>query len=403
MEKEILGSNMSMQKTANANRIHIGIFGKVNSGKSTLLNAITKQEVAIVSSLAGTTTDPIYKAIELHEIGPVVFMDTAGFDDATSLQEKRLLKTKEAFQKSDIAIFVVNAKPLMEEKKWIHACKEKGIPYLIVYNKQEEEDSLQQELESELKETLLCVNAKKQQGIETILEALSLLAKERGQEVSITGNLCQAKDHVVLVMPQDIQAPKGRLILAQVQTLRELLDKQCIVTCCTPETLQDTLDNVRKEPQLIICDSQVFKQVYEVKPQTTLLTSFSVLFAHYKGDINVFKEGVKALDTLHNKSRVLIAEACTHAPVNEDIGRVKIPALLRKRYGEAMQIDVVSGNDFPSDLQNYDLIIHCGACMFNRQYVLTRIEQALQANIPITNYGICLAYLQGILDTIVNP
>lgn len=401
-EKGILGSSMSIQKTPNANRIHIGIFGKVNSGKSTLLNAIIDQEVAIVSDVKGTTTDPIYKAYELHGVGPVVFIDTAGFHDETSLHKKRLQKTQEAFLKSDVVILVVKQLPLEEELLWIKQCQQKGTPYLIVYN-EAVASSLSLEEQSILGNDIVVVNAYKKQHIDTLKEKLCALIEPQKNSTTITESLCKANDVVLLVMPQDIQAPKGRLILPQVQTIRELLDKQCMVVSCTQDTYLSSLHNLKTYPHLIICDSQVFSYVYEHKPEESLLTSFSILFAHYKGDIKTFMEGAKALSKLTATSKVLIAEACSHSPLNEDIGRVKIPQLLHKKISEEIQIDFVNGNDFPDNIEEYDLIIHCGACMFNRQYVLSRIALAKQVKVPITNYGICIAYLQGILPYIVTP
>ena len=395
---------MSFNETPNAVRLHIGIFGKRNSGKSTLLNTITGQKISTVSPIAGTTTDPVIKAMELHGLGPVVFYDTAGFDDEGELGALRVEKTKEIIQKTDMAILVFRDPDISWEMEWYDALKEKKIPVLCIWNKDNRdraqvEKSLQQ-IKHKIGNDVLVLDAARDQITETIRQALiRLLPCELTQE-TITGHMVSPHDLVLLVMPQDIQAPKGRLILPQVQTIRDLLDHKCIVQSCTSDTLDAALSTLAKPPKLIITDSQVFPLVYEKKPKESLLTSFSVLFAKYKGDIQYFIESAKAIDTLHSNSRVLIAEACTHAPLTEDIGRVKIPAMLKKRYGDGLQIEIVSGTDFPKDVKKYDLIIHCGACMFNKKYVLSRVEQAKQEGVPMTNYGIAIAYIKKILDHI---
>lgn len=395
---------MSLNETPNAVRLHIGIFGKRNSGKSTLLNTITGQKISTVSPIAGTTTDPVIKAMELHGLGPVVFYDTAGFDDEGELGALRVEKTKEITQKTDMAILVFRDPDISWEMEWYDALKEKKIPILCIWNKDNRdraqvEKSLQR-IKRKIGNDVLVLDAARDQITETIRQALiRLLPCELTQE-TITGHLVSPHDLVLLVMPQDLQAPKGRLILPQVQTIRDLLDHKCIVQSCTSDTLDVALSTLAKPPKLIITDSQVFPLVYEKKPKESLLTSFSVLFAKYKGDIQYFIESAKAIDTLHTNSRVLIAEACTHAPLTEDIGRVKIPAMLKKRYGDGLQIEIVSGTDFPKDVKKYDLIIHCGACMFNKKYVLSRVEQAKQAGVPMTNYGIAIAYIKKILDHI---
>lgn len=395
---------MSFNETPNAVRLHIGIFGKRNSGKSTLLNTITGQKISTVSPIAGTTTDPVIKAMELHGLGPVVFYDTAGFDDEGELGALRVEKTKEITQKTDMAILVFRDSDISWEMEWYEALKEKQIPVLCIWNKdnrdmEQVQKSLQQ-IKHKIGNDVLVLDAARDQITETIRQALiRLLPCELTQE-TITGHLVSPHDLVLLVMPQDLQAPKGRLILPQVQTIRDLLDHKCIVQSCTSDTLDAALSTLAKPPKLIITDSQVFPLVYEKKPEESLLTSFSVLFAKYKGDIQYFIESAKAIDTLHSNSRVLIAEACTHAPLTEDIGRVKIPAMLKKRYGDGLQIEIVSGTDFPKDVKKYDLIIHCGACMFNKKYVLSRVEQAKQEGVPMTNYGIAIAYIKKILDHI---
>lgn len=394
---------MSLQDTPRANRIHIGLFGKRNSGKSSLINALTGQEVAVVSEYAGTTTDPVYKSMEIHGIGPCVFIDTAGLDDEGELGELRIRQTLRAMDRTDIALLVCTDADVSREKQWKDMLAEKNIPVIVLLNKSDLlEDPLAtaRAIEQQLQQVPLIVSAAHKSNIEDIRRALIGKLPDETMSTGITGRLVKENEVVLLVMPQDIQAPKGRLILPQVQTLRELLDRKCIVSCCTTDKLQATLGALAQPPALIITDSQVFKTVYEQKPPESRLTSFSVLFAQYKGDIDYYLEGANAIDRLTEQSRVLIAEACTHAPLTEDIGRVKIPAMLRKRFGQGLTIDIVSGADFPEDLTPYQLVIHCGACMFNRKYVLQRIAQARKQQVPMTNYGVTIAYVQGILDKI---
>ena len=394
---------MSLQDTPRANRIHIGLFGKRNSGKSSLINALTGQEVAVVSEYAGTTTDPVYKSMEIHGIGPCVFIDTAGLDDEGELGELRVRQTLRAMDRTDIALLVCTDADVSREKQWKDMLAEKNIPVIVLLNKSDLlEDPLAtaRAIEQQLQQVPLIVSAANNSNIEDIRRALIGKLPDETMSTGITGRLVKENDVVLLVMPQDIQAPKGRLILPQVQTLRELLDRKCIVSCCTTDKFQATLGALAQPPALIITDSQVFKTVYEQKPPESRLTSFSVLFAQYKGDIDYYLEGANAIDRLTEQSRVLIAEACTHAPLTEDIGRVKIPAMLRKRFGQGLTIDIVSGADFPEDLTPYQLVIHCGACMFNRKYVLQRIAQARKQQVPMTNYGVTIAYVQGILDKI---
>lgn len=394
---------MSLQDTPRANRIHIGLFGKRNSGKSSLINALTGQEVAVVSEYAGTTTDPVYKSMEIHGIGPCVFIDTAGLDDEGELGELRVRQSLRAMDRTDIALLVCTDADVSREKQWKEMLAEKNIPVIVLLNKSDLlEDPLAtaRTIEQQLQQVPLIVSAANRSNIEDIRRALIGKLPDETMSTGITGRLVKENDVVLLVMPQDIQAPKGRLILPQVQTLRELLDRKCIVSCCTTDKLQATLGALAQPPSLIITDSQVFKTVYEQKPPESRLTSFSVLFAQYKGDIDYYLEGANAIDRLTEQSRVLIAEACTHAPLTEDIGRVKIPAMLRKRFGQGLTIDIVSGADFPEDLTPYQLVIHCGACMFNRKYVLQRIAQARRQQVPMTNYGVTIAYVNGILDKI---
>ena len=428
-----------MTETPRSERLHIGIFGNRNAGKSSLINALTGQNVSVVSDVAGTTTDPVYKAMELHGFGPVVFIDTPGLDDTGELGELRVKKTMEALEKTDVAVFVFEPSALSSKsgvssfdkhgvsptvakvtEEWLARIKAKNIPIIPVVNKCDDlalsggsgpgasyDDSCDisfsgGETPADLG-TPLPVSAKNGTNIEKLRELIINSAPESFLETSITGNLVQNGDLVLLVMPQDIQAPKGRLILPQVQTIRELLDKKCSVMSCTADTLDKTLKCLATPPALIITDSQAFAKVYPKVPDGSRLTSFSILFAAYKGDINAFLSGAQALANLKDGDRVLIAEACTHPPTDEDIGREKIPTLIRKKLGENIQFDFVRGADFPEDLSPYQLIIHCGACMFNRQHVMSRIARAASQSVPICNYGIALAYLTGILDKVVHP
>lgn len=395
---------MSLNNTPSANRLHIALFGRRNSGKSSLINALTGQDTALVSDIPGTTTDPVSKAMELHGIGPCIIIDTPGFDDEGILGEMRIERTLKAIERTDIALLFCEENDLRIETEWKKQLEAKNIPVILILNKadiRKDTPSISDNIEKALGQKPLIVSAKEKQGMEDIRLAILEKLPQDFEQPSITGDLVGENDLVLLVMPQDIQAPKGRLILPQVQTMRELLDKKCLVMSCTTDKLPQTLQALAYPPKLIITDSQVFKTVYEQKPTKSLLTSFSVLMAGYKGDIRQFIEGASAIDSLTENSHVLIAEACAHAPMTEDIGRVKIPRLLRKKIGEGLQIDMVSGSDFPKDLSKYDLIIHCGACMFNRKHVMNRLNSASHQQVPMTNYGITLAHLMGILNKIV--
>ena len=403
---------MNLVHTPNANRLHIALFGKRNSGKSSLINALTGQDTALVSDTPGTTTDSVQKAMEIHGIGPCLFIDTPGFDDEGELGNRRIERTWKAVEKTDIALLLcagggsaeeTGEPDFTEELHWLEQLKAKNIPTILLINKADIRKNTAS-LAIRIKETFgsqpIPVSAKEKTGVELIRQAILEKLPEDFDQQSITGSLVTEGDLVLLVMPQDIQAPKGRLILPQVQTMRELLDKKCLIMSCTTDKLQETLQALSRPPKLIITDSQVFKTVYEQKPEESRLTSFSVLFAGYKGDIRYYVKSASAIGSLTESSRVLIAEACTHAPLSEDIGRVKLPHLLRKRIGEKLSIDIVAGTDFPQDLTPYSLVIHCGACMFNRKYVLNRIERARLQNVPMTNYGVAIAFFNGILNQI---
>lgn len=403
---------VTLNETPGSSRLHIGIFGKTNSGKSALINAFTGQEVSIVANVAGTTTDPVYKAMEVHPLGPCIIIDTAGFGDESELGKSRMEKTRLAAEKTDIALLLVagNGDAALDEEEmhWYRFLKEHGTPVLFVVGKTDirsdaQVDKLAAAIRGKTGEEAYPVSAKTGEGMEALKEALIRKLPENYGSRLITGTLVDREDLVLLVMPQDIQAPKGRLILPQVQTLRELLDKKCLVMSVTTDQLIPALAVLKKAPKLIITDSQVFGYVYENKPAESMLTSFSVLFAAYKGDLPYYVQGAGHIESLNAHSRVLIAECCTHAPLKEDIGREKIPRMLRKRFGDSLAVDIVSGTDFPKDLSGYDLIIQCGACMFNRKYVMTRIGRAREQGVPMTNYGVTIAHLTGILDKISMP
>ncbi len=422
---------MSLNDTPRSDRLHIAIFGRRNAGKSSLLNAFTGRKAAIVSETAGTTTDPVYKSMEIHGLGPCVLIDTAGFDDNGPMGELRVQGTEEALKKTDVALVVIAADAaargsdlsaaLEAEQKWLARLAKKKTPTLIVLNKSDAVSGAKDgTINNDAVRTLAArvagvlnmpgdgvnpaapvpVSAATGQGLDALRDALLRLVPENWNARSLTGDMASDGDLVLLVMPQDIQAPQGRLILPQVQTIRDLLDKKCLVMSVTTDRLDAALDALARPPKLIITDSQVFGEVYAKKPAGSRLTSFSVHMAGYKGDIDAFAEGADALGRLGPDSRVLIAEACAHAPLAEDIGRVKIPRLLRARFGDGIRIEWVRGTDFPADLSGYDLVIHCGACMFNRTYMLERQKHAAARGVPMTNYGVALAWLAGILDRI---
>ena len=354
-------------------RVQISVFGPANSGKSTLVNAICGQEVSLVSAVPGTTTDPVRKAIELpYGIGPAVLVDTAGLDDASILGPERVRRTKQVIDATDIAIVLDIESP--STKSLLELLDQADVP-VVPYTRDET--------------------------VEELLRAVAVVLPQNGP-AWLTGRLVCKGDLVVLVMPQDSEAPKGRLILPQVQIIRELLDRGCTPVCCTPDSLASTVAGLKDAPALVITDSQVFKFVNESIPADWPLTSFSILLAAAKGDIRTFIEGARAMANLKPGAKVLIAEACTHVPDTEDIGRVKIPNLLRKRVPD-LEAEIAAGNDFPEDLSPYSLIIHCGACVANAALVRSRIRKALLAGVPITNYGIAIAALQGILDRVSLP
>lgn len=390
-----------MNDTPASERLHIGFFGRCNSGKSSLINALTGQSVAVVSDIAGTTTDPVSKAMELPGLGACLLTDTPGFDDTGALGPQRIERTLRAADRTQIAVLLFGEGDCAAELDWLGQFRAREIPVIAVLaqcDRLTDPARAARAVEERTALPPLCVSAATGQGIEELRRALAAVQRDEPRE--ITAGVAEQGDTVLLVMPQDAQAPKGRLILPQVQTIRELLDKECTTICCTPQGMSTALAALARPPKLIVTDSQAFEAVYRQKPAASRLTSFSVLFARYKGDIDAFTDGAAAIGRLTPSSRVLIAEACTHAPRTEDIGRVKLPAMLRKKIGAELRVDVVSGADFPDDLTPYDLVIHCGACMFNRRHVLNRIARARAQSVPITNYGVAIAALIGILDRI---
>ena len=438
-----------LDRTPRSERVHIALFGRRNAGKSSLINALTGQQTALVSDVPGTTTDPVMKSMEILPLGPCVLIDTAGFDDSGTVGDLRSERSREVIKQTDIAIIVTDGTALDDEAAWAGLLKQSNVPYVAVLNKVDLLPEVPSTLLADIAKRLGCdvvpVSALNGTGLDLLRKTLAGLMPENEKQ-SLTGTLAQAGDTVLLVMPQDPQAPKGRLILPQVQTLRDLMDKGCIAVCCTTEGIDQALASLQEPPRLIITDSQVFDIVEQKIPKShahanktnetetprkgakplrdflkkdfapsrlsvgshahankTLLTSFSVLMAAHKGDIRYFVESAAAIDRLTEQSRVLIAEACTHAPLPEDIGREKIPRMLRQRVGQGLTIDIVAGKDFPEDLTSYDLVIHCGACMFNRKFMLSRVEQCRAQGVPMTNYGITIAHVKGILDKVSLP
>ena len=391
-----------MNDTPNSNRTHIAIFGRRNAGKSSIINAIANQNVAIVSDKAGTTTDPVKKAIEINKIGACVIVDTAGFDDNGDLGLLRIEKTKKIAEKTDIALLVfdcnIKNNDYILELKWKNQLSEFGIPIIAVINKIDLNQNYKI-VEQNIKEIFdidcVSISVNKKINIDILIETIkNNLSKE--DEISIVGHIIKEDDIVLLVMPQDIQAPKGRLILPQVQTIRDILDSKAIVIGATFDKFENALKSLNKPPKVIITDSQVFKEVEKLKPKESALTSFSVLFARYKGDEKIYKKGADFIDNLNKKSKILIAESCTHIPLEGDIGRVKIPNMLKNKFGFSFDIDYTTGEDFPSDLSKYDLIIHCGGCMGTRKHILNRIRLCERQNKPITNYGMAIAKINGV-------
>ena len=390
-----------MNSTPHSERTNIAIFGRCNSGKSSLVNALTGQDVAIVSDEVGTTTDPVVKAMEITGVGACVIIDTAGIDDDSALGRERVARSRKMLERTDIAILLFTEDEPAVEIEWLNDIRRQNIAVVAVLSQCDriaEPEVVVANIEKQCGLKPICISSLTGEGLEELRAALLRLTSQ--QEQLLTEGFCEAGDTVLLVMPQDEQAPKGRLIKPQVQTIRELLDRGCNALCYTAEGMESALKALADAPHLIITDSQVFDRVYQLKPEASVLTSFSVLFARYKGDIDLFVEGADKLLSLSPTAHILIAEACTHTPQHEDIGRVKLPRLLRRKLGEELKIDIVGGADFPEDLTPYDLVIHCGACMFNRRHVMSRVGRAKEQGVAITNYGIAIAALTGILDRV---
>ena len=392
----------ALNETPNANRMQIAFFGKTNSGKSTLINTLTGQQISLVSPVSGTTTDPVRKAMELLPIGPVTLTDTAGLNDASELGPKRIQKTQELIGKTDLAVLVISSFDcdLTLEREYLEQFKKSKTPVIAIFNRFDGKP-VQEKLAESLGVPFLMLDCRKSEEMSKVKTMIVEHADYDFESPSICGDLVQAGDVVILVMPQDIQAPKGRLILPQVQVTRDLLDLKCRVISVITNDLEPTLKLLKDPPDLVITDSQVFGIVNKVLPQDIKLTSFSILMAKYKGDIHEMVRGARAIGSLKPGNRVLIMESCTHHALKGDIAREKLPALLRKRIGEGLTVDIFSGTGFPQNIENYQLIIHCGGCMLNRKGMLTKIAMAEQSGIPITNFGTALAYLNGILERVV--
>ncbi len=392
----------NLQETPKGNRVHIVFVGRRNVGKSSLINALAGQEVALVSSVPGTTTDPVAKAMELLPVGPVLLIDTAGVDDVGDLGQERVRRTTQMLEKADLVVLVTDT--LDELGKWDASISQyiarQKLPYIEVLTKV---DTWDHSGKAQLPSSVLAVSSHSGAGIGKLKDRIAQAAPKDCEEPTIAGDLLSPGETAVLVVPVDKQAPKGRLILPQVQTIRDLLDHGCQALVVRDTELESALATMPVEPQLVITDSQVFHQVAQIVPSHVPLTSFSILFARYKGDLDLLIDGISALAQLQPKDRVLIAEACTHRPTNEDIGRVKIPALLRKRLGNGLEFEWAAGNDFPVDLSRYALVVHCGGCMVNRQTVLARLKRLSQARVPVVNYGMLIAHETGILSRALQP
>ncbi len=393
-----------MQKTPKGLRLHIGIFGRRNVGKSTLLNALVGQEVSIVSDMPGTTTDPVEKPMELLPIGPVLFIDTAGVDDIGALGKERIKRTEKIIERTDVAIIVTEINRWGEfEESLAKEFRVRQIPFLVVFNKI---DLVEEEIESfcGTQCSYTFVSALRNEGIDRVKHILiELTPPEYFESPTIVGDLIESGELVVLVVPIDLEAPKGRLILPQVQTIRDVLDSESYCMIVKERELRSALDRLNCPPGIVVTDSQAFLKVCGDVPDDVPMTSFSILFARQKGDLEEFVKGVLTIDKLQSGDKVLIAEACSHHQIGEDIGRVKIPRWVRQYTGAQIEFEHVSGGDFPDDVSEYKLVIHCGSCMWNRREMLSRIYKCRKSGTPITNYGVAIAYSLGILERALVP
>ena len=399
---------MSLNDTPRSERVHIALFGMRNAGKSSIINAITNQETAIVSEVKGTTTDPVYKAMEILPIGPCVLIDTAGLDDEGELGELRKKKTLEVLNKTNIALVVIDSSTGLtsQDKFIIQQVKAKKIPVIAVLNKMDitlVNDEFTEDIKKQLDIPIVFVSSTTKKGIKELKDKIISMTTVEEEKFKILGDLIRPGDFVVLVTPIDKAAPKGRLILPQQQTIRDILESDAIAIVTKEHELKETLENLGKKPSLVITDSQVFLKVAADTPKDIPMTSFSILFARYKGDLVELIKGVKAVEKLKDGDKVLVSEGCTHHQQSDDIGRVKIPRWLRQITGKQLIFEYTSGVTFTEDVKKYALIIHCGACMLNRAAMLNRIESAKEFSVPMVNYGILIAYVQGILDRALEP
>ena len=404
-----------METTPRGNRLHIAIFGKRNAGKSSLINALTNQDIALVSDVAGTTTDPVYKSMEILPVGPVVIIDTAGIDDVGELGELRVKKSLEVLKKSDMVLLVIDIQEFIKtqsisefEEEILKKCKQMKLPVIAVFNKldllkTELSESKIEEYSKKLGVPAVAVSALFKKGIDDLKMSIVRNAPSFWYDQTIIGDLIAPGDIVILVVPIDLAAPKGRLILPQVQVIRDILDHDAVAITVKERELKRAIEMLNSKPKMVVTDSQAFLKADADTPPDVLLTSFSILFARYKGDLETMAEGARALDRLKPGDKVLMAEACTHHRVEDDIGTVKIPRWIRQHVGGQIEFDWVSGTKFPDDLGKYKLIVHCGACMINRREMLARIMQARAAGVPIVNYGVAIAHLHGILHRALSP
>ncbi len=401
---------MALTDTPRSNRLHIAFYGRRNAGKSSLINLVTGQQTALVSEHAGTTTDPVIKSMELLPLGPIAVIDTAGLDDEGDLGALRIGRSKEMMDRTDLAVLVVSAETASDtsrEREWLAELRAGKTAVIGALNKTdkltpEEAEALRAKLEAELGIPFVALSANDKGDRAKLLSAIVKNAPSDFEAPALTGDLYAPGAKIVLVAPQDIQAPKGRLILPQVQVIRDILDNGGSAFVCTADRFRETLGALKEPPALVITDSQVFKLVDEILPREVPLTSFSIIMARAKGELSVFIDGAKAIEKLGQHDKVLIAEACTHAPLNEDIGREKLPRWLRQKAGETLSVEICAGQDFPKNLSEYSLILHCGGCMFTRKQLMSRIIEAREAGVPITNYGVAIAQLNGILDRVTE-
>ena len=399
---------MSLNTTPSGERVHIALFGMTNAGKSSIINALTNQEISIVSDVKGTTTDPVYKAIEILPIGPCMIIDTAGLDDYSKLGEARKKKTLEVLLKTNVALVVVDSNIGITENDTdiINQLKEKKIPMVCIFNKADQISINIEELnniEKEIGAPIALVSALNKIGIEELKQKIINLIPENEDKFKLVGDLISPGDIVVLVTPIDKAAPKGRLILPQQQTIRDIIESDAIAVVTKEHELRETLENLKKKPKLVITDSQVFLKASADTPKDIMLTSFSILQARYKGNLVELVKGAKAIESLENGDNVLISEGCTHHTQCDDIGTIKIPRWVRQMTGKQINFEHSSGNSFTEDIKKYKLIIHCGGCMLNRAAMLSRIDNAVKHEIPIVNYGVLIGYVQGILERALEP